>query len=185
MAPISTEHPLSKTFHFVAGITIPECEVLESACSFDTLYVSLGVGIMLSVLHGDGAFDVMTIMLGIPVSVSARKDLRIEISDYLIARIGEPWLHDLMVACQELEKADVILYRSGEVVVIDAPTAPAPAFADLAVETAEHQVVLAPDAETFSAMRWASKLNDDACVLSLMHSLPKELVEEQVTLYRR
>ncbi len=61
-------------------------------------------------------------------------------------------MHDIMVVCQELENDDVILYRSGVVVLNDAPTAPAPAVAALAVETAEHRVVLIPDDETFSAL---------------------------------
>ena len=90
---------------------------------------------------------------------------------------------DLMVACQELQMEDVILYRSGVVVVIDAPSAPAPAVAAMAIETAEHKVDLVPDEETFAAMRWASKLADDVCVLGLIRALPKELVEEQVSLY--
>ena len=185
LAPISAEHPLSKTSHFVAGITIPECQVLEGSCSFEALYASLGVAILASVVDGDCAFDVMTMMLGIPPSWSARKDLRIELSDYLIARIGEPWLHDFMVACQELRQEAVSLYRSGDAKILAAPTAPAPAVADLAVAAAEQKDVVTPDEETFAAMRWASNLDDDSCVLGLIRSLPKEVVEEQVSLYRR
>ena len=41
------------------------------------------------------------------------------------------------------------------------------------------------DEETFAAMRWASKLMDESNVLSLCRSLPKEIVEEQVRLYRQ
>ena len=120
-----------KTSHFVAGIKIPECQVLESSCSLETLYASLGVSVIASVLDGDCAFDVMTMMLGIPGSFAARKDLRIEVSDYLISRIGEPWMHDIMVACQELRLEDVKLYRSGGVEMVAAPpSAPAPAVAD-------------------------------------------------------
>ena len=87
LIPISAEHPLSQTGHFVAGIKMPECQVFESSCSFEALYASLGVAIMASVLDGDCDFDVMTMMLGIPPAFSACKDLRIEVSDYLIERI--------------------------------------------------------------------------------------------------
>jgi hypothetical protein len=189
LAPISAEHPLSATSHFVAGIRIPECDVLQSSCSFQELYASFGVAIMATSMDGDCAFDVMTIMLGISPSSSARKDLRIELSDYLIERIGEPWLHDVMVACQELRQEDVYLYRSGSPNVLGTPAvpaAPATAVADLVIVAAtEQKDVVTPDAETFDAMRWASKLDDDTCVLGLIRSLPKAIVEEQVALYNR
>ena len=187
LAPISAEFPLSTTNHFVAGIPTPECEVVSGACNFETLYASLGVAIMASVLDGNCAFDVMTMMLGIPPSASARNDLRIEISDYLIARIGEPWMHDILVACQELEYEDVQTYRSGDGQIIAAPPAPAPAVADLAVpaQAVADLAVASPDEETVAAMRWASRLKDDVFVLRLIRSLPKEIVDEQVALYRR
>ena len=113
LVPISEEHPLSRTCNFVAGFPVLECEVSGSASTFETFYASFGVAIMGAVLDGDCAFDVMTAMLGIPPSVSARKELRIELSNYLIERMGEPWMHDLMVACQELRADDVRLYSSG------------------------------------------------------------------------
>ena len=135
---------------------------------------------MASVVDGDCALDVMTMMLGIPPSAAARKDLRIEISDYLISRIGEPWLHDIMVACQELRREDAQLYRSGNAdvtVAMVAPTAPVPAVADLAVVAPAAEPVT-PDEETFAAMRWVSKLDDTSCVLGLIRSLPKGVLEE-------
>merc|ERR1712217_147770 len=49
LIPISAEYPLSQTSHFVAGIRMPECEVFETSCNFETLYASLGVAIMASV----------------------------------------------------------------------------------------------------------------------------------------
>ena len=63
--------------------------------------------------------------------------------------------------------------------------APPTAVAEPAPPTAETLEVVDPDEETFAAMRWASKLQDDSCVLSLIHSLPKEIVHEQVVLYRQ
>ena len=185
LIPISALHPLSQTTHFVAGIAIPGCQVMESSCSFEALYASLGVAVMATVLDGDCAFDVMTMMLGMPSTTSVRNELRIELSDYLIERIGDSWLHDIMVACQELCKEDVDLCRSWDVKIIAAPTAPAPAVADPALSVVEQNEIVTPDEETFAAMRWVSKLEDDSCVLSLIRSLPKAVVEEQVLLYRR
>ena len=113
LAPVCEQYPLSRTSHYVAGIRIPECEVIGNVCSFEAMYASLGIAVLASVMDGDCAFDVMTMMLGVPSSFSARKDLRTDISDYLISRIQEPWFLDLMVAGQELQWDDVILYRSG------------------------------------------------------------------------
>ena len=183
LVAISEKYPLTSTCHYVAGVSIPECHVVGDAGDFEAFYASLGVGVMASVMDGDCAFDVMTMMLGIPPSASARNDLRIEVSDYLIARIGEPWMHDVMAACQELRFEDVELYRSGDAEVtvsIVVPTAPAPAVAVLAAVQS-----LQPDQETFAAMRWVSKLDDDVCVLGLIRSLPTGVLEEQVSLYRR
>ena len=78
-------------------------------------------------------------------------------------------MHDVMAACQELRYEDLETYRSGDAQIIAAPTAPAPAVADLAVAAAEQKDVVTPDEETFAAMRWASKLDDDSCVLGLIH----------------
>jgi hypothetical protein len=185
LAPISEEHPLSRTCHFVAGHAVPEsAAVAAEDCSFRTLYASLGVSIMISVLDGDCALDVMTMMLGIPPCYQARSNLRRELSDYLIERLGEPWLHDIMVACQELDHDDVNAYRSADAAkIVAAPSEPAPAVEDPTVAVATEAT--APDEETFAAMRWASKLSSDACVLGLIRSLPKEIVEEQVCAYRR
>ena len=116
LVPICDDYPLSQTRHFVAGIQVPADALLENSVSssFQVLYASLGIAVIGSVLDGDCAFDVMTMMLGIPFSLAARTDLRIELSDYLLERIGDPWLLDIMVLCQELRLEDVNLYRSGE-----------------------------------------------------------------------
>ena len=186
LAGICEQHPLSATTHFVAGIHIPECEIAKETCSFEALYASLGVACVASVCDGDCGLDVMTMMLGIAPSFAARKDLRIEISDYLITRIGEPWLHDVMVACQALCQKDVVLYSSGDTKIVTAAMAPPPAVAEPAAPTVDEETgETTVDEETFAAMRWASKLRDDSCVLNVIRALPKEIVHEQVVLYRQ
>jgi len=185
LAPISDEHPLSTTCHFVGGIRVPEQTVNQAVCSFAALYASLGVSVLHSILDGDCAFDVMLMMLGVPSTFAARKELRIEISDYLIERIDRCWMHDLMAACQELRLEDVNLARDGGAQVLAAPAEAAPAVADLAIAAADHSNGAQPDEETFDAMQWASGLDDDAGVLCLINSLPKGVVEEQVVLFRK
>ena len=139
LAPISAQHPLSKSCHFVAGLTVLECDALAGECAFEVLYASLGVAIMSTLVGGDCGLDVMTLVPGRASSFSFRRDVRIDLSDYLIAQIGEPWLHDIMIACQELRLEDVQTFRSGTAPAISlaVPTTPAPTVADLAMGEAE------------------------------------------------
>ena len=67
---------------------------------------------MPTVTNGDCGLDTMTLMLGLPHSAQARNDLRVELSDYLLARVGKHWIHDIMVVCQELDAEELRLYKS-------------------------------------------------------------------------
>ena len=190
--PISDEVPLSRTSHYVAGVPIPHQPSSGGPLSFEDFYAILGVATIPTVCDGDCGVDVMTMMLGLPQSFEARKQLRIELSDYLWDRMGERWLLDLLVAAQELDFEDVQLCCSdGSLSAVAAlPMAPAPAVADppaIAEEAVapqeEHELEAVPD-ETLDAMRWASNLDRDANVLALIRSLPPQIIEEQVVLYR-
>ncbi len=94
-------------------------------------------------------------------------------------------MQELMVALQEVDGEDLKKRKSGGTKILAAPSAPAPAFVEPAKESADPQDVAAPTEETFEAMRWASHLGSDSAVLSLIRSLPKEIVEEQVHSYRK
>ena len=104
--PISDEHPLTKAGHFVAGSPMPEASAALTTGGFTAFYASLGVATIPTVCDGDCALDVMSMMLGEPESFASRKALRVEISDYLISRAGEPWMHELMARLQELRIDD-------------------------------------------------------------------------------
>ena len=148
---------------------------------FETLYASRGVAVLPTVLDGDCAFDVMLMMLGKPSSHAARKELRLELSDYLLARVGEPWMHDIMAVTQEVDSDDVkkckLLKQSN--LPLAPPAAPSAAVAD---QVASDDAIVSlddamnadplPDEETVAALRWSSKLTQDANVLSLIQSLP-------------
>ena len=69
----------------------------------------MGVHLLGTQLDGDCAFDVMTQMAGLPQTLTARNEVRGQVSDYLIAHAKEPWMRHLMVALQELELEDVLL----------------------------------------------------------------------------
>ena len=195
LVAISEQHSLHTCKHFVAGAKIlrAEAAVAGGEGDFETLYASLGVAVLPSVLDGDCAFDVMLMMLGKPSSHAARKELRIDLSDYLLARVGEPWMHDIMAVTQEVDSDDVkkckLLKQSN--LPLAPPAAPAAAVAD---QVASEDAIVPlddamnadplPDAETIAAIRWSSKLTADANVLSLIQSLPKGVIDEQVALYR-
>ena len=96
-------------------------------------------------------------------------------------------MHDIMAVTQEVNPDDVDKAKlcNQSHLRFPPPEAPAPAVADKTV--VEDAMVLVDDAvdqETIAAIRWASKLTEDANVLSLIQSLPKGIIEEQVALYR-
>ena len=148
-------------------------------------------------------------MLGLPQSLETRKALRAEISDYFLDRMHEQWMLDMLCVAQELDERDVALYRSyisraaihpGNLAfAVDAPTAVAepaavadptavsdpPAVAAIATMAAEeeHEHAVVTE-ETLEAMRWASNLNHDPSLLSLIRNLPADIVAEQVAAYR-
>ena len=184
LVAVSDRLPLKDVNHFVAGIRCQDRAVDLETCDFETKYATEGVAVIRTVADGDCALDVMTKMLGVPGSLQARTDLRADISDYLMDRIGASWLHDIMVATCELDQEDVDLYRSEDTTSVAANWAPSPTAAQPAPAVAELEVVI-PDEETFSAMRSVSKLKDDSVVLSLILSLPKQVVHEQVAIYRQ
>ena len=108
----SPTHPLSNTSHFVVAINVLECIVVAGASGFEAFYASLGVAPIATVMDGDCALDVMTMMLGIPPSAGGRSQLRVQIREYLIERITDHWMQDIMAACQEVRHEDLPLSRS-------------------------------------------------------------------------
>jgi len=182
---VSEGYPLSRCNHYIAGVRVPLPAVAsEHACGIETFYAKLGIATSATVVDGDCGLDVMQRMLSQPGSYEGRVQLRTELSDYLIERIREPWMHELMVACQELRKEDAEASTSTDIEVAP-PTAPAPAVAEGEEEQAELMERAMPDEETFAAMRWASRLPNDSAVLGLIRSLPNVIVEEQLRLYRQ
>ena len=110
--PISTTHPLDRTSHFVAGVPIPTAAVAGTHNDFDAYYASHGTAALASICDGDCGLDVMAMMLGEPSTREYRSTLRIDISDYLMSRMGEHWMLELMALCQELKQEDVTRYQS-------------------------------------------------------------------------
>ena len=190
LVAISEHYPLHTCKHFVAGAKIlpVKAAVAEApvAVNFETLYANLGVAVWPSVLDGDCAFDTMLMMLGKASNTESRKQIRQDIGDYLLDRIGEFWIHDIMVATQELDPGDVEKAKlCNSQLSLAAPEAPSAAVADKNEDAIVLVAEATVDEETFAAMRWASKLTIDDHVLNLIHSLPKAVIDEQVVAYRK
>ena len=73
---ISDEFPLSTCVHFVGGVDMPPTPEAAVSPDFEGMYASLGVSVLVSVLNGNCAFDVMLMMLGKALSDGARLALR-------------------------------------------------------------------------------------------------------------
>ena len=111
MVPVSEQHPLAECRHFVA------CHRLDNAieCEGDgieSFYARLGIVLLGTVMGGDSGIDTACMMLGLPHTSTNRNALRQEIADYLLDRAERPWLHQLLVVCEELRVEDLEHYRS-------------------------------------------------------------------------
>ena len=121
MVPVCEEHPLTECKHFLA------CHQLEQELGFDcgdsieSFYGRLGVVLIGTVMDGDCGIDLACMMLGLPQTAETRAVLRQEISDYLCERHDKPWMHQLLVACSELNIEDLEEFRScgGSSVVLE------------------------------------------------------------------
>jgi hypothetical protein len=96
-------------------------------------------------------------------------------------------MHDIMVACQELDAKDVRLYKSAPSAFVT-PTTVALAVADRAIVPTVVDLAVEPeplDEEACNAISWATKLHDHCNVVALVRALPAAVVEEQVALFKR
>ena len=123
----------------------------------------------------------------------------------MIARLMEPWTHDLMATCQEISHEDVVRYRSGGQfrgsgnAEPEPPSAPATALTELpagpaavAVSDATNTLLesatntLGESDKVLESLAWASHLHhlkDRPLLTSIAGALPAAVLEEQVRLY--
>ena len=111
MMPVSTEHPLSMCQHWVTATKVEDIEV-QSGNTISQFYSRLGIAILGTVCDGDCGLDSMHQMLGETSCPQSRRALRQELFEYLLYRIETPWMHDVLLASQEISKDDLELYRA-------------------------------------------------------------------------
>ena len=111
MVPVSEQHPLAECRHFVACHILDNALECEGYC-MESFYARLGIVLLGTVMDGDCGIDTACMMLGLPQTSANRNALRQEIADYLLERAESPWLHQLLVVCEELLVEDLEHYRS-------------------------------------------------------------------------
>ena len=106
-----------------------------------------------------------------------------EVCDYLMARLSEPWMHDLMVALDELDGDIVNRHRklarasmSASIEPIDVDGSPAVA-ADSRVVPPKASGTACVE-ERSKAIKWMTNVKDDAVLQSLMATLPEAVQED-------
>ena len=111
MHPITDAYPLGQTRHWLAAVKVLG-PLGAASGSIETFYIRLGMVVVGTVTDNDCGIDLMCMMLNAPQNAQERRALREEISDYLLQRLETPWMHDLMVACQEMDAATLDSARS-------------------------------------------------------------------------
>ena len=189
MVRVSEDHPLAQTKHFLASVSIGH----DLSCEGDSLqafYQRRGVAVLGTVVDGDCGVDCACMMLGRCQSLEERSKLRRDVSDFLLERVEERWLQDLMVACGEIDGEELLLHRSLQ---------PASnALVDLTGDAGEAQEEKANSAVAVSthsttgnidkyraALEWATGVKDDGILLSLFKELPEAVLNEQLQSYER
>ena len=116
--------------HYVAGIDIPSTHMTAvAAAALDesasaALCRAVGVHYLPTVTDGDCGLDVMCLMMGVERNLHERTSLREELSDYLMDRMHDAWMIDILLLACELNPEDVKLARSDEIQVGQEPIPP-------------------------------------------------------------
>ena len=76
MVPVSDDHPLSETKHYVAATAVAGVDKDCDGDSMRAFYQRMGVVLMETVMDGDCGVDCACRMLGLASTREARKELR-------------------------------------------------------------------------------------------------------------
>ena len=194
MFPISEVMPLSECKHYIAAVEVPEQLHLDGE-SIENFYLRLGRALLGTVVDGDCGLDLACMMLSWPQTLENRNILRKEVSDYLIERIEEPWMQDLMVVCEEIRADDLALFRScglpptavGEIAAIEVKADPEENPAEdekLGEDKHCSGTTVAVDCDkATAALKWATGLSELGVIESLRKALPEAVLTEQICLY--
>ena len=178
LVPVSEDAPLNQCQHFVAAALMDAMEAEGSGIV--PFYSRLGAAVLGTVMDGDCGIDTMCMMLRRPQTIDARKEIRQELHDYLMERVREPWMQDIMQACQEISAEDLEAYRScGEASRGHAWAA----CAIVPVEAGESQSQNKGGKvteELLEALAWSTGVKDTGLLVSVAADLSDVLRDEQL-----
>ena len=115
-----------------------------------------------------------------------------ELYNYLVERLQEPRMLEMLVACQEVEAEEVEALRScGEISAAavalvaqgDGPRCSAAPLADEDAACEEPSPDAHVDEKTLLVVKWATGVADDAVALTIARDLPPAVLDEQVLAY--
>ena len=95
--------PLSKANHFVVGEPVGSHGSGEAASWCDAFYLSLGRRVRETIADGDCALDALCIVSGADRTLPSRNALRVELSNVLLGRLGDPQMEETFKLCREME----------------------------------------------------------------------------------
>jgi hypothetical protein len=180
--PASEEHPLNECRHFLVAAPI-EADVAGEGPDIVSFYTRLGVVVLGIVMDGDCGVDAMCGMLQRPQTHDARVNIREELHDYLIERIREPWMQDVMRACQEISTSELEAHRSCGTL------SSGHAVTTLAIPNVETEVVCSQvhenvpihySDELLDALAWSIGVKDRGIIVSLACELHEVVRDEQI-----
>ena len=159
LMPVGERHGLHQVNHWVAAVLHGGgADPAEAADPLNRFYQQRDRFVIGTVCDGDCGIDVMTQMLERAQNADTRTELRRELYEYLMSRHKEPWLHDILVATQELEADELQAYRDAEGDREDAffeePGAPGGAGAGAGGVAQTAVAVSAPPPQTVSLEFW-------------------------------
>ena len=108
--PISERYPLSSTRHWIAAVRV-DGPLEKGRTPVEEFYNHLGMWCLGTVTDNDCGPDTMCQMLDLPQTFEQRLALREELCQYLLAHVQQPWMHDLMLTCVELDEETVVEAR--------------------------------------------------------------------------
>ena len=100
MHPISTEHPLGNTRHWIAAHQFGQA-LNDFGNPIQAFYNPLGMVLLGTVTDNDCGLDTMCMTLQLPQNEEQPTTLRGELSDYLLDRLEQPCMHGFMAAVCE------------------------------------------------------------------------------------
>ena len=179
LLPITEDTPLWECRHYVAGAVMDEPQEQDGE-GIVAFYNRLGLALCGTVMDGDCAIDTMCMMLGKEQSQASRAEMRLELRDYLLDRLKEQWMQEVMVSCQEVTREEVEAYRScGQ--LPEESLAVVQQEEEEGQEAGEHtERAGKPGPELLEALAWSTKVKDKGVLLSIAVDLSPAVREEQI-----